>query len=200
MVVLVSSLTLGASTITTMSAGVNYGLRSGIWHVAGLQLALILQVAAVAAGLGALLAASQPAFTTIKWLGVLYLLYLGGKLWFAKPSEVPEKSAGFQRIRPITLVLRGFSVNASNPKALIFILAILPQFLDSGRPLLKQYLLMAISMCLIDFTILAAYAGFASRIVGLLQTPRQQRSLNHLFGGMLGIEALILATVRGMKH
>jgi homoserine/homoserine lactone efflux protein len=196
MVVVVSSLAPGASTITSMSSGLNYGFRLGVWNVIGLQLALVLQVTAVATGLGAVLAASELAFSIIKWFGVAYLLYLGWKQWRAKPYEVPTEGAHIKKARPIDLVLRGFAVNASNPKALIFILAVLPQFIDSSHPLPKQYLVMTISMCVIDFTILACYTGLAARIVRLLRTPRQQRSLNKVFGGLLGTEAVILATAR----
>jgi homoserine/homoserine lactone efflux protein len=194
MVVLVSSLAPGASTITSMSSGLNYGFRLGIWHVIGLQLALMLQVSAAAAGLGALLTASEPAFATIRWLGVVYLLYLGWKQWRSKPYALPAEHACLHKVRPVELVLRGFLVNASNPKALIFILAILPQFLDSSQPLPKQYLVMTISMCLIDCTILGCYTILAARILQLLRTPQQQRSVNKVFGGLLGIEALLLAT------
>ena len=196
MVVVVSSLAPGASTITSMSCGLNYGFRLGFWNVIGLQLALVLQVMAVATGLGAVLAASELAFSVIKWFGVAYLLYLGWKQWRAEPYAVPADCAELKKARRIELVLRGFAVNASNPKALIFILAILPQFLDSSRPLPKQYLVMTISMCVIDFTILACYTGLAARIVRLLRTPIQQRSLNRVFGALLGTEAILLATAR----
>jgi homoserine/homoserine lactone efflux protein len=200
MVVLVSSLSPGASTITSMSCGLNYGFRLGLWNVIGLQLALVLQVSAVAAGLGAILAASESAFSLIKWFGVAYLLYLGWRQWRAVPYSLPDKTSSIKKARPVDLILRGFLVNASNPKALIFILAILPQFLDSTQPLPKQYLVMTTSMCVIDFTILAGYTGLAARMLRLLRTPRHQSSLNKVFGGLLGAEAVMLATARGLGH
>ena len=73
----VISLSPGAGAIASMSSGLNFGFRRGYWNAVGLQLALILQIAIVAAGVGALLAASELAFSVIKWFGVLYLLYLG---------------------------------------------------------------------------------------------------------------------------
>jgi homoserine/homoserine lactone efflux protein len=200
LVVLVSSLSPGASTITSMSCGLNYGFRLGLWNVIGLQAALVVQVSAVAAGLGAILAASESAFSLIKWFGVAYLLYLGWMQWRAEPYTLPDKTTSIKMVRPVDLIVRGFVVNASNPKALIFILAILPQFLDSAQPLPKQYLVMTTSMCVIDFTILACYTGLAARIVRLLRTPHQQRSLNKVFGGLLGAEAVMLATARGLGH
>lgn len=200
MVVLVSSLSPGASTITSMSCGLNYGFRLGLWNVIGLQLALVLQVAAVATGLGAVLAASESTFSLIKWFGAAYLLYLGWRQWRAVPYTLPDKTTSITTVRPVDLILREFVVNASNPKALIFILAILPQFLDSTQPLPKQYLVMTTSMCVIDFTILACYTGLAARMLKLLRTPQQQGSFNKVLGGLLGTEAVMLATARGLGH
>jgi homoserine/homoserine lactone efflux protein len=198
LVVLVSSLTPGPSTFTSISSGLNYGFRLGIWHVIGLQVALVVQVSAVAAGLGAILAASESTFSLIKWFGVAYLLYLGWRQWREEPYTLPDKSTCIKKVRPVDLLLRGFVVNASNPKALIFILAILPQFLDSGQPLPKQYLVMTTNMCLIDFTILAGYTALATRMLKVLRTPQQQQALNKIFGGLLGSEAVMLATARGL--
>ena len=80
------------------------------------------QIAIVAAGVGALLATSALAFSLIKWFGVAYLVYLAVRQWQAPPQALStdgERPLG----RPLTLVLRGFLVNASNPKAVIFMLA-----------------------------------------------------------------------------
>ena len=109
----------------------------------GLQLALAVQIGIVAAGLGAVLAASELAFGLIKWFGVAYLVYLGWKQWQAPPSDFAAEAGERPLGRPLTLVLRGFLVNASNPKAIVFILAVLPQFLDPRQPQLAQYLTMA---------------------------------------------------------
>jgi homoserine/homoserine lactone efflux protein len=200
LLVLVSTLSPGASTFSSISCGLNYGFRLGIWHVIGLQTALVLQVCAVATGLGAVLAASETAFSIIKWCGVAYLLYLGWKQWHQKPASLPENGSCEHKASPVDLLLRGFMVNISNPKALIFIIAILPQFLSSGQPLLKQYMVMTTSMCLIDGTILACYTGLAARMLRVMRSPGKQRTLNRVFGGLLGTEALLLATARSLGH
>src|SRR5690606_22539437 len=98
--------------------------------------------------------------------------------------------------RPLSLVLRGFVINFSNPKAIIFILAVLPQFLDPGRPMLMQYLIMAVTMVAVDLVVMAGYTGLAAKALRLLNSPQQQRLLNRSFGVMFGVAAGLLATVR----
>lgn len=192
----VISLSPGAGAIASMSSGLTYGFRRGYWNAIGLQLALLLQIAIVAAGVGAVLATSEPAFAAIKWFGVAYLAYLGWKQWVAPVGALSAGDTVRPLGRPLTLVLRGFVVNASNPKAIVFILAVLPQFLDPARPLLAQYLAMASTMIAVDLVVMAGYTGLAARVLRLLATPRQQRLLNRTFAGLFVAAAGLLSLVR----
>ena len=192
----VISLSPGAGAIASMSSGLNYGFRRGYWNAVGLQLALALQIAVVAAGVGAILATSALAFALIKWFGVAYLAWLGWKQWRAPVGVLASEGAVRPLGRPLTLVLRGFVVNASNPKAIVFILAVLPQFLDPARPLLAQYLLVAATMIGVDLIVMAGYTGLAARVLRLLRTPRQQRLLNRSFAALFVAAAGLLALVR----
>lgn len=194
------SLSPGAGAIASMSSGLNFGFRRGYWNAVGLQLALIIQIAIVAAGLGALLATSELAFHAIKWFGVAYLIYLGWKQWRAVPDSIATERSECQVAPPLTLVLRGFVVNASNPKAIVFILAVLPQFLDSARPLLPQYVAMTATMVGVDLVVMAGYTGLAARVLRRLREPRQQRLLNRVFGSLFGAAAALLATLRQAAH
>lgn len=189
------SLSPGAGAVASMSSGLQYGFRRGYWNAIGLQLALLLQIAIVAAGVGALLAASELAFSLIKGFGVAYLVYLGWKQWRSPPSPITEESLPHPAGRRWSLILSGFLVNASNPKAIIFILAVLPQFLDLQQPQLPQYLLMAISMVAVDLVVMAGYTGLASRVLRVLRSPEQQRLLNRIFGGLFMVAAGLLALV-----
>jgi threonine/homoserine/homoserine lactone efflux protein len=75
------SLSPGAAAVASMSSGASYGVRRSYLTIIGLEIALMLQLTLVAIGLGALLAASEVAFSVVKWCGVLYLAYLGIRLW-----------------------------------------------------------------------------------------------------------------------
>ncbi|WP_022964394.1 LysE family transporter [Halopseudomonas pelagia] len=190
------SLSPGAGAIASMSSGLNYGFLRGYWTALGLQLGLLLQIAVVAAGVGALLATSELAFSLIKWFGVGYLLYLAWRQWRAAPMDMSTESLGRPVGRPLSLVLRGFLINASNPKAVVFMLAVLPQFLDLTQPLLTQYLVIAATMVVIDLIVMAGYTGLAARVLRLLRSPRQQKILNRSFAGLFAGAAGLLTFVR----
>ncbi|MCC4260694.1 LysE family transporter [Pseudomonas aestusnigri] len=190
------SLSPGAGAIASMSSGLNYGFARGYWTALGLQLGLVVQIAVVAAGVGAVLAASALAFTLIKWFGVLYLLYLAWRQWRAPNMQVDETQAPRALGQPLALMFRGLLINVSNPKAVVFMLAVLPQFLDVSRPLLSQYLIMGLTMITVDLIVMAGYTGLAARVLRLLRSPRQQRLLNRTFAGLFAAAAGMLTLVR----
>ena len=192
----VISLSPGAGAIASMSSGLQYGFWRGYWNALGLQIGLALQIAIVAAGVGAILSASALAFSLIKWFGVAYLVWLAIAQWRALPSDLATGAAERPIGRPLTLVLRGFLVNASNPKAVVFMLAVLPQFIHPQEPLVPQYLIMGVTMIVVDLIVMAGYTGLASRVLRALRTPRQQRMMNRTFAGLFVGAAALLATVR----
>lgn len=191
----VISLSPGAGAIASMSSGLRYGFWRGYWNALGLQVALVAQIAIVAAGLGAVLATSEMAFSLIKWFGVAYLVYLGIKQWRALPSDMSEDATPRAIGKPLALMTRGFLVNISNPKALVFMLAILPQFIDPNAPLLTQYVIIAATMVTVDSIVMAGYTGLASRVLRALKTPKQQRRVNRTFAGLFVGAAGFLATL-----
>jgi len=190
----VISISPGAGAIASMSSGLNYGFRHGYWNAIGLQVALVLQIMVVAAGVGVLFATTPLAFQAVKWYGVAYLLYLAYLQWIAPIKDIEiqqekrDKSA-------LALLLNGFVVNISNPKAIVFLLAVLPQFLDLSKPQWIQYLIMSATMITIDLIVMAGYTGLASKVLRLLRSPRQQKYLNRGFAVMFSCAALLLSTV-----
>ncbi|MFQ6574847.1 LysE family transporter [Pseudomonas sp. UM16] len=192
----VISLSPGAGAIASMSCGLQYGFWRGYWNALGLQLGLVLQIAIIAAGVGAVLAASATAFQIIKWFGVAYLVYLAVKQWRALPANLSDESAVRPIGKPLSLVFRGFLVNVSNPKALVFMLAVLPQFINPHEPLLPQYLIITATMITVDLLVMAGYTGLAARVLRLLRTPKQQRRMNRTFAGLFLGAATLLATIR----
>lgn len=96
---------------------------------------------------------------------------------------------------PLALVFRGFLVNISNPKALVFMLAVLPQFIDPHAPLVAQYLILGATMICVDLVV-AGYTGLASKVLRLLRTPKQQKRMNRTFAGLFIGAAAFMATLR----
>lgn len=190
----VISVSPGAGAIASMSSGLNYGFRHGYWNAIGLQLALLVQIAIVAAGAGVLFATTPWAFLIVKWFGVAYLLYLAYLQWAAPAQsieiqhELTRKSAG-------KLVMYGFLVNMSNPKAIVFLLAVLPQFLDLSKPQWAQYAIMALTMISIDLIVMAGYTGLAAKVLRLLRSPKQQKVMNRTFAALFAGAAFLLSFV-----
>ena len=194
------SVSPGAGAIQSMATGLTHGLRRGAWSVAGLQIGLMTQLAVVAVGLGAAVAKSVLAFTVIKWIGVLYLIYLAVRQWRTTSDDLTDRVAVDAGVEAeggrLALLLRGVLVNVTNPKGLVFLLAVLPQFVVLSRPLLPQYLTIAATMVVVDVAVMCAYTGMASRLLGWLRTPRQQMVLNRTMSGLFALAAVVLSLIR----
>lgn len=190
----VISLSPGAGAIASMSSGLQVGLWRGYWNILGLQLALAVQILIVAAGVGAVLVASELVFNLIKWFGVLYLIYLAYRQWRQAPQAIQAQAEPVQ-IRSRALLVKGFLVNISNPKAIVFMLAVLPQFIDTAAPLLPQYALMLLTMISVDVLVMTGYTCLAAKVLQLLRTPGQQRLLNRSFASLFVGAASVLALV-----
>ena len=190
------SLSPGAGAISCMTAGMRYGYVRGLWNILGLQIGLLFVLAIAGAGLGAILAASAVAFTAIKWLGVGYLVWLGIEQWRAPamPVDAPSGQVGGGSVRQ--LVARGFLVNATNPKGILFMLAVLPQFIDPARPQFIQYAICAATLVFTDLVVMSAYTGLAARVLRALREPRHVRWLNRTFGGLFVAAGAVLATFK----
>jgi homoserine/homoserine lactone efflux protein len=94
------------------------------------------------------------------------------------------------------LVVRGFLVNATNPKGLVFFLAVLPQFVVPTAPLLPQYLAIGATMVAVDLVVMGLYTGLSVRLVRWLHSPRKQTVLNRVFSGLFAAAAVVLSLVR----
>ncbi|MBQ0959032.1 LysE family transporter [Ideonella sp. 4Y11] len=188
------SLSPGPGAIAAMGAGLNHGFRRGQSIAFGLALGVWTQLLVVGVGLGALLATSALAFAVLKWVGVAYLVWLGVQQW--RSPAAPVSAPGGDAVPSATraqLVLRGWGVNALNPKGTVFLLAVMPQFLDTARPMLAQYLTIAATFGVVEFTVMTGYAALASRVLRLLRTPAQIRWMNRSFGGLFVAAGAFLA-------
>lgn len=191
---LIASLTPGPGAVAAMNAGLAHG-RVGAWRlVAGLQLALLLQLALVALGAGTLLERWTVGFQILRWGGAAYLIWLGlGQVWAGWRQQAPRAAAlGEASWAYPDLLRRGLLVNLSNPKAILFMAALVPQFIDMGRPLAGQYLLIAFTMCTTDALVMGAYGLLAARLRPWLESPGLARGRNYLFGALFILFGLAL--------
>jgi homoserine/homoserine lactone efflux protein len=190
------SLSPGPGAIAAMGAGLNHGFERGQRIAFGLALGVCTQLAIVGVGLGALLATSNTAFTVVKWVGVAYLVWLGIQQWRAPAEPLVAGDDGAGQMSTRALILRGWTVNAVNPKGTVFLIAVLPQFVDATQPLLAQYLVIGTTFSLVEFCVMTGYAALASRVLGMLRTQRQMRATNRVFGGLFVAAGALLATFK----
>jgi homoserine/homoserine lactone efflux protein len=186
----------GAGAISAMSSGLKYGFARGYWNTLGLILGIMFQFVVVGIGLGALLAASETAFAAVKYLGVAYLIYLGVQQFRARAAPVAVAGDTHDRGSIRALILRGFLVNASNPKGTVFLLAVVPQFIDPARHLGAQYGAIAATMAITDTVAMAVYTLLAAKVLRLLRNPGHIRWMNRAFGTLFVAAGMFLATFR----
>ncbi|WP_287925370.1 LysE family transporter [Diaphorobacter sp.] len=191
----------GSGAVLSMSHGLSYGVRKAGATILGLQLGLLLILLIAGAGVGSLLLASEVAFSVVKVLGACYLIYIGFSQWRAgdaSPLEGDEASpAGTWQKRCLT----GFLTNATNPKGIIFMVAVLPQFMTESRPLWTQLAVMAATTVAVDVVVMHGYALGASTLRGLMRSARAVRIQNRVFGGLLMVVGAGLFFVkRGGQH
>lgn len=192
----VISFTPGAGAINTMSNSLTEGWRRSIWGVIGQQLALIVHVIIVAAGVGLIVASSPLLFDVIRYAGAAYLAYLGLRLIFSRTTEAEDASAPTARLPEghWSMMRRGFWVNILNPKAVVFFLAFIPQFIKVDQPVVPQYLVLVITVVVVDIVVMWGFFATAAKpFQRVTRTARGQRVLNVVFGTLfLAVAALLL--------
>jgi homoserine/homoserine lactone efflux protein len=193
---IVIALTPGPGAVQSMATGLTHGVKRGYWSIVGLEVGLMLQLTLVAIGLGAAVASSIVAFTVIKWLGVAYLAYLAVRQWRSAAIDLNAQLDRGVDGGAVSLLVRGFLVNATNPKGLLFFLAVMPQFVVPTAPLLPQYLTIGFTMTAVDLVVMGLYTALAVRLLTWLRTPRQQTVLNRAVSGLFATAAVVLALVR----
>ena len=161
------------------------GTASSVWSSLGILAGNTMYFALSGTGLGAALLASYELFSVIRWAGAAYLVWLGiCALAGTSPVFSVSRSAEAPARRG-RIFVNGFVLQASNPKALVFFTALLPQFIDPRASVLTQVAILAVTSVLIEFCVLLAYGALAGRLTGLAKRPRFARLANRIAGSML---------------
>ena len=176
----------GPTILTVISYSMAHGRRANVPLVAAVALGDSTALVVSILGLGALLAASAHWFTAVKWVGGLYLLYLGYRHWRAAacPTGMASRAADGSRWR---LFANTYLVTALNPKGIVFFVAFLPQFINANAGVTRQLWLLGVTfvvMATLNATLYTMFAGSASR---LLSSPVAQRRFNLAGGTLLSV-------------
>jgi threonine/homoserine/homoserine lactone efflux protein len=183
--------TPGPAVLLVVSVALGRGLRASLGASLGILTANALYFALSATGVAAALVASRELFLVLKWVGAGYLVWLGLRMALLRGS----REVGAPPVILARSFFRGFVVQGANPKAVVFFVALLPQFIDPAAPVASQVLVLGVSSVVIEFVALAVYAHgavAAGRVVG----ARVANTLERVGGGLLVAAGARLAAVR----
>ena len=194
--VLILMSTPGPSQLLMLSNSATHGFPRSIATAAGDLTANLLQMLAAGFGLAAALASSQTLFVAIKWLGVIYLIWLGIRAIRRSGRAGSGLAKGPARLR--ALWLQGFVTSAANPKAVIFFAALFPQFIDPGQPLAPQLAVLSVTYLTIDACFLTTYGAGAGWLSARLRGAARIW-VDRVAGGCL-IGAAIMLGLRNTRE
>ena len=190
---LLLALTPGPAVICVISQATRYGWQAGFRGVLGIQLGNFVFFLCIAFGLIALLSTATHAFVILQLAGAVYLLYLGLRIIITSSRPSADALQGFRlRAERRSLVAQALFVQLTNPKALLFVSALLPQFLDSHRPMVPQLAILLSCTVIVDTAVLGSYVLLAHHGTRSFRHSRLSRWVELIFGAALIVFGLRL--------
>ncbi|EJN07737.1 LysE family translocator [Herbaspirillum sp. YR522] len=198
-VAIMLALVPGPNNFCALNNGLRRGIGMALLATFGRVTAFAIFLTISAVGLGAMLLASETAFTAVKWVGAVYLFYLGWRAWRSREFQGLALADGAMQTQDVprsawALALQEFLLGITNPKAIMLFAAIFPQFIDASRPAAHQFLVLGSIYLGAEFVSSAVYSACGRQIRHVIRTSRGVARLNKITGGFfIGAGALLLA-------
>ena len=185
----------GPTIILVLTYALTQGRKVAVASAAGVATGDLIAMTASLAGLGALVLASATLFTVIKWIGVLYLIWMGiGMIRAAGSLRVPSTQAP---VLPAGRIFKNAAmVTALNPKSIVFFIAFVPQFIAPESPLIPQFAVLIATFVGLAFINAMAFALLADRLRGTVRRPAVLAWMTRLGGSVLVAMGVATATLR----
>lgn len=193
-------LTPGPAALLVVAQGISNGFRRSYWAIGGIALANAIYFALSATGIAALIVASGTLFAVIKWVGVAYLFYLGISAMLSKSSALTVTSNAREAVTGTRAFWQAVVVELSNPKALLYFVALLPQFIDPAAPLGTQMLVFGITCVGLDVATYSLYGWLGSKTQRFTANAGFVKNSNRASGGLLMLAGAMMATVKRAIH
>ncbi|BEU96031.1 LysE family transporter [Acidovorax sp. DW039] len=197
------ALTPGPNNFCGLNNGIRAGVGSALVATVGRVAAFTIFLTISAVGLGAMLLASETAFTVVKWVGACYLFWLGWRAWRSREFgglqmlDNGQVGSSNEPVQIRALIAQEFLLGITNPKAIVLFAAIFPQFIDATRPASSQFLVLGSIYLMAEFVSTAVYATCGRQIRRFIRTSRGVVRLNKATGGFfMGAGGLLLASQR----
>ncbi|NEX63167.1 LysE family translocator [Noviherbaspirillum galbum] len=193
-------MTPGPAALMVVTRGISGGLQHSAWAIAGIAIANAAYFALSATGVAALIVASGTLFSVIKWAGVAYLFYLGVSAFLGRASAMTVSAEDGGAIGGPRVMWQAVVVELSNPKALLYFVALLPQFVDPSRPVGMQMLVYGATTVALDTITYGTYAWLGSRTRRFTASASLVRNGNRASGSLLMLAGALMATVKRVAH
>jgi len=189
------SISPGAGAVVSMNYGLKYGLKKSYPAIFGLQVGYLIQTFIVVIGLGAIIAKSVMIFTIIKWIGVAYLVYLGLSKIFEK-VEIVQDEDQINSYDAKKAFISASLINLTNIKATVFLVAFIPQFLDPNISIWLQFVIIGLTLCLVDVFVMTGYSSMASKLKFLIKDVKAMKIQNRITGVFLILAAVLMSNAK----
>ena len=189
------SISPGAGAVVSMNYGLKYGLKKSYPAIFGLQVGYLIQTFIVVIGLGAIIAKSVMIFTIIKWIGVAYLVYLGLSKIFEK-VEIVQDEEQINSYDAKKAFISASLINLTNIKATVFLVAFIPQFLDPNISIWLQFVIIGLTLCLVDVFVMTGYSSMASKLKFLIKDVKAMKIQNRITGVFLILAAVLMSNAK----
>jgi threonine/homoserine/homoserine lactone efflux protein len=187
--VVISSMTIaspGPGILLTLTNTINYNLRQAMAGIFGISAGMGIISFIAASSVGVIITSFQPAFSSVKTIGAIYLIYLGVKLFRSTPrSFVKNTNLTLTTSHSGKLFQQGLFVSLLNPKPIVFFMAVFPQFIDSKNEFLPQLMILSVTFCTLVIIIHSFYSFFAHSMKLKMSSGRMFRILNKTGGVVL---------------
>ena len=181
-------ITPGTPRIVIISYSMNYGVEKCVWTAFGDITANLVQATLVIFVLGTFFSDNPSFLTTIKWFGVIYLLYLAYDVYKSVPKNITSKVITSKNF--FSFFRDGFLVAGTSPKAWLFFPLIFPQFIDFNSNYIVQFIILITTYIVLDFISLVGYAILAQKLIVWIKA--NPKTINTISASVLVIIALII--------
>ena len=195
---LITAFSPGPAVLLAVSNAATLGMRRALVSSAGNAAGVVLVSATAMLGLGALLKTSAWLFGALKLAGAIYLIYLGIRQWRSRAGvfDAASKAVG-TREQPIArLFLQGLLVATTNPKSILFFTALLPQFMSSDVPVMRQFLMLTLTFAACTVVSHLCYVGLVRGMGRWFASTARARLFNRLSGAMFVVLGVGLLRLR----
>ena len=191
----IATVTPGPAILLVMTHSMQYGVLRALATICGNISGLFLMSALSAAGLSAIILVSSFAFTVIKSLGAIYLFYLGFKLWRSGLKFKINVEENASLLRFFNLYTQGLLIALTNPKAIIFTIALFPQFISPESPIIMQFFILVVSFMALSFTCLVSYSLLSAKMNIYSVSEAAKKWLGKTFASLFfGAGAMLLVS------